>query len=396
MAALCTSCGTPRLPMKHICVACGHFSALEAGAGIRTVTDADFTDMSKVPSTPVDRIRIGFLDELWGPPHDPGFVPTDAHLIAGGPGAGKTTLLLMLSLAFAVATSKPTYYVCSEQGLDDLRRTLDRLKLPLKEGQLKVLSKSGSGANVDVAVFKKAPPGAICLDSVTDFVGAKNRDAQLALCKVYRAYAKEFKAPTLIISQINKAEDLIGAMEMQHAVDSIIALEPLSNEPRRLRRILREYDCEVGGEDVRSIIAYKNRNGPAMIDFPLAMTGEGLIPLQRMPVRGARGGKGGNPLASARLERAALEDQLTAAQADVAAARKEIAALDDSSLRLAVREERAAAHEGRPVGEVPPEPRTRGKREVPTQIIEGGQVLVRRDRPRLVPTEPPDDSGGAA
>lgn len=372
----CGFCQSPLLPGRTRCVVCGKYSP-NAGIG-GTVGAGQFTDLAKAEVKPVTRIRIGDpWDQVWGPSHEPGFVNEDATLVAGFPGFGKTTMLLAFAIAFAVATKRPSYYVCSEQSSDALRRTIDRCKFKLEEGQIRVLVNKEHGAAVDKTVFKALPPGAIMLDSITDFCAQDDYKSQVALCKMYREYAREFFAPTFIIIQMNKQGDTAGLQKIQHDVDAIIELENVV-EARRINRLMRDYDLDVDGE-LRCIIMHKNRNGPTGIDFPLVMTGTGLHGVSKLSEKSKiQGFKTGNPVADLVNERAYLYEQLEEALEDAKQIRGTIADLneriDKESIQLHQKAEREKARAIReadraPLPKKPPAKKAAVKKPAPKKLV---------------------------
>lgn len=272
-----------------------------------------------------------------------------------------TTMLLAFAIAFAEVTGKPSYYVCSEQSSDALRRTIDRCKFVLKPGQIHVLTTKEHGAAVDEAVFKKVPPGAIMLDSVTDFCAQDDHRAQMALCKMYREYARKFLAPTFIIIQMNKQGDTAGLQKIQHDVDAIIELENVV-EARRINRLMRDYNLDVDGE-LRCIIMHKNRNGPTGLDFPLVMTGTGLHGVEKLSEKTKSSGfKSGNLIADLVNERALLYEQLEEAQEDAKQLRGSIADINERIDKESVKLQRAAENKAKREAERPALPKKLPKR----------------------------------
>jgi hypothetical protein len=119
-------------------------------------------------------------------------------------------------------------------------------------------------------------------------------------------------------------------------------------EGRRLNKILREYDCG-DGEDLRIIVALKNRYGPANIDFPLSMTSRGLVGLEkRAAMKDA--GRTGNKVTDMLLERGRLASELEDARQGVRDIEKEIEELDVQAERQALKASQEAAKAPPPEG----------------------------------------------
>lgn len=378
----CGFCQSILPPGKTRCLVCGRYTPNATIGGM--VGAAQFADLATVQAKPVTRLRIGDpWDQIWGPPHDPGFVTEDACLVAGFPGFGKTTMLLAFGIQFAEVTGKPTYYVCSEQSSDALRRTIDRCGFVLKEGQIRVLVNKEHGAAVDKNVFKAVPPGAIMLDSITDFCAQDDYKSQVFLCKMYREYAREFLAPSFIIIQMNKQGDTAGLQKIQHDVDAIIELENVA-EARRINRLMREYNCDVDGE-LRVVVMHKNRNGPTGIDYPLVMTPTGLKGVEKLSNERRKSTfKTGNPIADMVNERELLADELEDAQADVKGLKETIKDLDEQIAKKSVELQRKAETHAKKENEPEKTPKAKPKlklvKPAPEAIEVNGQTLKKLDR----------------
>lgn len=267
---ICSFCNGPLLFGKVTCSKCGMICTSNSPGG--SVKEEDFVDAFDVDAMAVERIVTGLApcDECWGG----GFVPTSITLLGGAPGAGKTTLLLQLSILFAQITKKPTYYISAEQDKGELKMTLNRFGMNLERGQLRVLNKMGAGGEIDITVFKKVPPGMIILDSVSALCG-KDKELQIAVCKRYKQYAVEHKAPVFLIAHMTKEHDFAGMMALQHEVDTLATLFPDDGD-----------NPEHHGR--REMQAWKNRNGPTHKIFYLVMTAAGLVALPPEPEKKKR------------------------------------------------------------------------------------------------------------
>jgi predicted ATP-dependent serine protease len=345
--ANCAFCPKPLPPGKTYCSFCGRYNTSAPTVGATApVTVEQFADLTKVEAKPIARLRIGSpWDDIWGPPHEPGFVTNDTTLIAGFPGFGKTTLLLAFAIKFAELTGRPSYYVCSEQSSDALRRTIDRCGFDLKEGQVRVLVSKAQGATIDKSVFRAVPPGAIMLDSITDFCTHDDYKSQIHLCGMYRDYCREFHAPTFMIIQMNKQGDTAGLEKVQHDVDAILELESLVSA-RQINKVMQAgWVLDVEG-DLRVAVMHKNRNGPTGIDYPLVMTGTGLKGLEKLSAEKRKSSfKTGNIVADLVNERGLLADELEEAQQDIKGIKESIKELDErimkESLKLHQKAEKA-------------------------------------------------------
>ena len=175
-----------------------------------------------------------------------------------------TTWLLQVGAVVARVTGRPTYFISAEQDKGELKMTIDRLQLPLERGMLRVLKKMGAGGSIDEEIFKTAPPGMLILDSVTALCG-KDKDAQVAVGRLYKQYSVKYKAPSFLISHMTKEGDLAGLLTLQHDVDAIASFFPSENERSRFY-----------GQPVLEL--HKYRFGPTHKEYQLIMTPLGLMP----------------------------------------------------------------------------------------------------------------------
>jgi predicted ATP-dependent serine protease len=106
-------------------------------------------------------------------------------------------------------------------------------------------------------ILKNRKPGAIIVDSVNGFVNNDNAKA-VEFCLQMKKFSMEFKAPSIIISHVTKGDDFAGLMTLQHAVDTLMTLNP----------------DEVTG--IRTLEVLKNRFGRAFITSQYEMNEDGL------------------------------------------------------------------------------------------------------------------------
>ncbi len=313
-----------------LCRKCGEWTPNDGTGQVGwPVTRDDFMDVTAVETNAEERLVTGFdvCDECCGG----GFVRGTSTLVGGGPGLGKTTIMLQLAPIFSGLTGKASYYISAEQDKTAIKRAVDRMELPIKEGQLLVLRKFGSGGEIAEDVFTKTPPGMIILDSLTALCGLKNKNLQLEVCKTYKKYAEKYRALVFIICQMQKEGDYAGLLALQHEVDTLVSLDSVHDDRKR-DRIFREHEGLVG--DLRELIAWKNREGPTGNPFTLVMTAHGLTGLPKrlddknpdVPERT------GIPLVDTVLERQALEEELRETQSEL---RERILDLRDQEAKLA-------------------------------------------------------------
>jgi len=140
--------------------------------------------------------------------------------------------------------------------LPEVRARADRLKILNKERIRMVPAMSGVG---DIAsLLIKHKPSAIILDSLQGMTG--DNDAMgVELLSTMKKFSTELKAPSIIISHVNKEGDYAGLMTFQHAVDTLLTLTPDEDD------------------GIRTLEVKKNRFGRAFIESSFKMTELGLI-----------------------------------------------------------------------------------------------------------------------
>lgn len=174
-----------------------------------------------------------------------------------------TTWLLQVGAVVARVTKRPTYFISAEQDKGELKMTIDRLQLNLERGMFRVLKKMGSGGSIDEEIFKKEPPGMLILDSVTALCG-KDKDAQVAVGRLYKQYSIKYRAPSFLISHMTKEGDLAGLLTLQHDVDAIASFFASDNERSRYY-------------GMPALELHKYRFGPTHKEWQLIMTPLGLV-----------------------------------------------------------------------------------------------------------------------
>jgi hypothetical protein len=193
-------------------------------------------------------------------------VDSPSHLYLAGKGmipTHNTTWLLQVGAVVARVTGRPTYFISAEQDKGELKMTIDRLHLNLERGMFRVLKKMGSGGSIDEEIFKKEPPGMLILDSVTALCG-KDKDAQVAVGRLYKQYSIKYCAPSFLISHMTKEGDLAGLLTLQHDVDAIASFFASDNERSRYY-------------GMPALELHKYRFGPTHKEWQLIMTPLGLV-----------------------------------------------------------------------------------------------------------------------
>jgi DNA repair protein RadA/Sms len=236
---------------KLLCPSCNKWNIAE------TITSANdgivlASEVLKNGPRVLERISIGAYDDCFGKP--PGMVKTSVAIIGGAPGAGKSTMALQVSGIISTLSNMETIYIGVEENPDEISDRATRIGHPC----LHLLAIYPMGNTVSIeAVVNSRKPAAIVLDSLQGLTEDVNQ--QVVICKMLKGVASKAKIPVIIISQINKDNDLAGLMALQHAGDTIITLFP------------------TGEGEIRLMETAKNRFGPANVRRHLEMTEKGII-----------------------------------------------------------------------------------------------------------------------
>lgn len=238
---------------KTLCPSCNRWNIADE---ITSANDGVLlaSDVLKNGPLVLERISIGIYDHCFGGKTTPGMVKTSVAIIGGAPGAGKSTMAVSVAGIISLLSGKETLYIGAEENPAEITDRAVRLGHPC----LDKLAIYPMGSTVSLeAVVNARKPGALMLDSLQGLTD--NPEEQVAICKMLKGVASKSGIPTIIISQINKDNDLAGLMKLQHAGDTIITLFPTGEGEERLME------------------TQKNRFGPANIGRHLEMTEKGLI-----------------------------------------------------------------------------------------------------------------------
>jgi DNA repair protein RadA/Sms len=251
-----SGCGALIPPDKYRCPKCKTWNVPD----ISCDDDGETVLLSDAKETNVRRYETGMLDPVFGG----GLVDTSVALLGGPPGAGKTTLFLQLADSLCDQTNRECLYIANEQSADEIKVTAMRIQLR-HLNRIRVYKAMG-GMRTDLrSLVTKHKPCLMILDSLTKLTGDDPKFG-LLVCQAMKACSVDFKAPGLIVNQINKDGDHAGIMKLQHEVDAVYFLEK---------------DNETGE---RMFYSEKNRHGQAPKFVELIMTPEdALIPGMLMP-----------------------------------------------------------------------------------------------------------------
>ena len=262
---VCHFCLSLMIPGIPRCAKCGRYTVTDAGGNLKGVRASDVVPLSDVEEAEIPRMRVGGTwDRAWGG----GVVPGLVILLTGEPGAGKTTLAIQHAPKFIELTGKWAYLLSAEQSAGEIKAANKRLGLAHMD-RLLVLKEFGAGGELDEDMLVKQPPAIIIVDSISAMCG-KDKEAAVALAKVFKKIAVKHKCAVILIAHMNKQGDIGGFFTMQYDVDALASLEHAQNDDPRC------YDRAATGREFRKLTVFKHRFGPTKHDHWFEMTESGL------------------------------------------------------------------------------------------------------------------------
>lgn len=276
------ACGAQLPHGKYRCGECGRWNSPEDEANrdgfeAQRLVDAEDVDVTRVPVGP------------FGEPFGGGLVPGCTYLIGGAPGGGKSTLALQLapwvidSCHYAVKNvgAQDLLYVASEEDGPKIKRRMRRLFGDNEVRRNAMFHTVVLNARNKSELFCRglgewlgeysSPISGVVVDSLSGLC-ADDLRLQVEVAKRLGKVAVKRNVPVLLLSHVNKDDELAGLRALQHEVDATLSLFPT--------------DEAVGkkgerGEFPRVLKTHKNREGEAPAEMRLRMTERGLVPEER-------------------------------------------------------------------------------------------------------------------
>jgi len=224
----------------------------------RPLTLADVPDQVKL------RLKTGDdgLDEVLGaPPDDVGLFWPSAVIFAGAAGSGKSSLLM--KMVFRMEEPRKLY-VTSEETLEEIRERAIAFGYAADLHKVPVLATRELGEVLEA--IREQNPRVVIIDSLNDLVDSENdsptHDMKNLEDHVYKLVDEcaNNNRTIVMISHMNKAEEIAGVQKIQHRVHTVMMLEC----PKGTK--LRKLHCP-----------QKNRKGRTKNEVWYAMTNKGLV-----------------------------------------------------------------------------------------------------------------------
>ena len=177
-----------------------------------------------------------------------GIVKDSVTIVAARPGAGKSTLLLQVANELATMNRK-VLYASGEESESQIKARADRIINTISPNLWVV---SDNSMDSVLSNIEKTDPDLIIIDSIQTFTldsfpgsraGSPTQTMECAYELVKVAKNPERPRAVFVIGQMTKEDEIAGVRALEHLVDAVLIIEGES------------------GEDLRSLLATKNRYG---------------------------------------------------------------------------------------------------------------------------------------
>ncbi|MEG1416605.1 MAG: DNA repair protein RadA [Clostridium sp.] len=218
--------------------------------------------LNEVASCNSDRIVTGIseFNRVMGS----GIVRDSITIITAKPGAGKSTLLLQVASDLA-SQGKKILYASGEESDSQIKNRASRILKSISENIYVV---STTSMNDVLGAVASVDPDLIIVDSIQTFTleeflpsraGSPTQTMECASELLKLAKNKVRPRAVFLVGQMNKNEEIAGLRSLEHLVDTVLVIEGDSDE------------------ELRSLVATKNRFGSTGEMGFFSMTEEGMI-----------------------------------------------------------------------------------------------------------------------
>lgn len=227
------------------CPACGSAGTLVPVDWVRPRAERErvVPSLEEAEALEGDRIDTGIpgLNRVLGTNrNDPrtGLHLPSSILLGGGPGCGKTTLLLQM-LARVKTTS--VLLISAEQTLSEIKASLVGIGLGAFAPKILAYSLLEDEGNVNVAMEKIQilNPRVLVVDSLSELKDPLTDTGdvsanQARLVQLFKRDAETHKRATILISHLNKEDDLSGARKNPYKVSTVMIMAVVGKRRRQL------------------------------------------------------------------------------------------------------------------------------------------------------------------
>lgn len=268
---ICSNCGFESAGNYGKCPECESWGSLvkttiEVKKGGQSIKDGavkkSINRLKEVVSKNSDRVITGIneFDRVMGS----GIVKDSVTILTAKPGAGKSTLLLQVANALAMLNYK-ILYASGEESESQIKSRADRI-LKNIHSNLWVVSDNSMDNVIDYV--EEIDPDLIILDSIQTFTlsefpnsraGSPTQTMECAYELVKLAKNSDRPRAVFLVGQMTKEDEIAGVRALEHLVDTVLVIEGES------------------GEELRSLIATKNRYGSTGEMGFFNMTEDGMV-----------------------------------------------------------------------------------------------------------------------
>ncbi len=283
---ICENCGYGSASWIGKCPNCGSWNSLKMQRGFekgekQESQEFELTSLSKIKPSTKKRLATGIyeFDRVIGG----GFFPGSVTLLAGEPGIGKSTLLLQILKKFK------TLYVSGEEGAEQVKERLDRLKI--KGDNFDFSNTQQIEAIVNGVSHKKYE--IVVIDSIQTVYSNKVEGTIGSITQLRETtsqltdYAKKTKTPIILIGHVTKEGEVAGPKTLEHMVDTVLAFE---GEKISHFRVLRTSKNRFGSTDEIGIFEMRSQ-GLVEVKNPLAFIEDEKTTASGMTIIGVTEGK---------------------------------------------------------------------------------------------------------
>ena len=270
----CNECSAKSPKWMGKCPSCGAWNSFvegqetkpSGGSKQRSVRKKQsLSRLSQVNSRGDERIVTGIteFDRVMGG----GIVPDSVTIITSPPGGGKSTLSLMVACQVA-ANGKKVLYASGEESDSQIKNRADRI-LERIDDNIWILADTSMDGVLEAVHTIDAD--FIIMDSIQTFTlaeflpsraGNPTQTMECASALVQCAKNAERPRAALVIGQMNKNDEIAGLRALEHLVDAVLVMEG------------------EGNDELRSLVATKNRFGSTGEMGFFAMTESGLTSIE--------------------------------------------------------------------------------------------------------------------
>ena len=269
---VCTSCGQVYSKWQGKCDACKEWNTIEEQqpepvrktGGARSKGSIPTKRLVDVESSTSARIITGIseFNRVMGG----GIVKDSLTIITARPGAGKSTLLLQVAQDVA-NQGMNVLYASGEESDSQIKNRAERI---LESIHPNIWIHSDASMNRVLDLIEEVEADLIIIDSIQTFImeeynsrpgsPVQTMECANALLQVAKNGTKP--RAIIIVGQMTKDDEIAGVRALEHLVDAVLIIEGES------------------GEELRGVIASKNRFGSTGEAAFFAMTERGMEPIE--------------------------------------------------------------------------------------------------------------------